>query len=289
MASVTRNLDLRLLRTFIAVAETGRMTRAAQVVNLTQSAVSQQVMRLENSLQLTLFDRRADAARLTREGERLLARAQRLVAANDEIVNEMRRAEFSGEVRLGVPHDLVAALMPSILRTFSQNNPDVLVTLVSNATSVLRKMLHEGQLHLAVMTEQEQGGHGQHLMTDRLVWVGAKDGDAAKRRPLSVALGRETCAFRACAVNALDRAGIEWRAICQVGSLEPVFATLEADMAVAPFLTRTVPERLAVLKQAELPPLPSFHINLRTPRSGETPASQELARHILEGFERRWG
>src|SRR4029079_5017018 len=84
----------------------------------------------------------------------------------------------------------------------------------------------------------------QHLMKDQLVWVGAKGGDASLRGPLAVALGQTGCALRAVASHALNAAHIEWRAICQVGSMEPVFATLEADLAVAPFLQRTVPDRL---------------------------------------------
>jgi len=83
------------------------------------------------------------------------------------------------------------------------------------------------------MTESEPGDSEQLLLTDRLVWVGAKGGDACRQRPLSVALGQESRGFRTSAIEALTKAGIEWRAICQVGSLEPVFATLEADMAAA--------------------------------------------------------
>jgi hypothetical protein len=89
-------------------------------------------------------------------------------------------------------------------------------------------------------------------------------------------------------VEALTKAGIEWRAICQVGSLEPVFATLEADMAVAPFLSRTVPERLTVVKDEMLPQLPQHHINLHIPSSGISAVTTELARHIRQGFQRRY-
>jgi len=283
-----RNIDVSLLRTFVAVAETGRMTTAAKVVNLTQSAVSQKIKRLEELFDLTLFDRHADAARLTRDGERLISRAQRLIALNDEVMGDMRGADFTGEVRLGVPHDVVGMMMPPILRAFRQENPHVLVTLVSDATVTLRKLLREKKLDLALMTEQDHGTQSQFLLADQLVWVGAKGGDAHRRRPLSVALGQETCSFRPRAIEALNKAGIAWRAICQVGSLEPVFATLEADMAVAPFLARTVPDRLVILKDPDLPVLPPFNINLRMPAASATAAARELARHIQEGFARRY-
>jgi DNA-binding transcriptional LysR family regulator len=162
------------------------------------------------------------------------------------------------------------------------------VTLVSETTHSLRTYLRERKIDLALMTEPVPADRDQLLLTDRLVWVGCKGGDAWRRRPVAVALGQEGCAFRALAIKALTASATEWRPICQVGSLEPVFATLEADMAVAPFLFRTVPDRLAVLPEGALPPLPSFHINLRLPASSVSRVAQELARHIREGFSRRY-
>jgi hypothetical protein len=87
----------------------------------------------------------------------------------------------------------------------------------------------------------------------------------------------------------LTKAGIEWRAICQVGSLEPVFATLEADMAIAPFLSKTVPERLAVFTGSHLPKLPTQFVNMRLPSTGVSALTTELARYIREGFHKRHG
>jgi DNA-binding transcriptional LysR family regulator len=282
-----RDIDIGLLRSFVAVAETGRMTTAARVVNLSQGAVSQQIKRLEILFKKNLFVRAADAARLTRDGEKLIAQAHRLIALNDDVLEQMQQADFSGEVRLGVPHDVVG-LMPSILRRFSQEHPNVLVTLVSGMTHSLRADLCERKVDLALMTESEPGKREHLLLTDRLVWIGSKGGDAWRRRPVAVALGQEGCAFRAVAIRALTKSGIEWRPICQVGSLEPVFATLEADMAVAPFLFHTVPARVEVLPDGCLPPLPAFHINLRLPTKGVTMVASELARHIREGFSRRY-
>lgn len=282
-----RDIDIGLLRSFVAVAETGRMTTAARVVNLSQGAVSQQIKRLEMLFRKNLFVRAADAARLTRDGEKLIAQAHRLIALNDDVLEQMQQADFSGEVRLGVPHDVVGLMSP-ILRRFSQEHPNVLVTLVSGTTHSLRGDLCERKVDLALMTESEPGKREHLLLTDRLVWIGSKGGDAWRRRPVAVALGQEGCAFRAVAIRALTKSGIEWRPICQVGSLEPVFATLEADMAVAPFLFHTVPARVEVLPDRCLPPLPAFHINLRLPTKGVTRVASELARHIREGFSRRY-
>jgi DNA-binding transcriptional LysR family regulator len=203
-------------------------------------------------------------------------------------MDQMRAVDFTGEVRLGVAHDIVRAMMPPILRRFRQEHSNVLITLLSDTTQALRAALRERKIDLALMTEPERGDRDQFLLTDQLIWVGAKGGDAYRRRPLSVALGQETCGFRAAAIKALTRARLPWRAICQFGSLESVFATLEADMAIALFLSRTVPDRLAVLRVRELPELPLFHINLRLPSTGAPSVVMEFARHIREGFSSRY-
>src|ERR1700736_2850994 len=182
-----RNIDITLLRTFVAVAETGRMTTAAKVVNVSQSAISQQIKRLEELFGVELFDRQVGAARLTRDGEKLVLHAHRLISLNDEVVGQMKELDFVGEVRLGVPHDIVRVLMPPILRIFRQEHPNVLITLVSDTTRTLRSLLTERVIDLCLTTDVERGNREQHLLTDRLVWVGAKGGDAFRRRPLSVA------------------------------------------------------------------------------------------------------
>jgi len=283
-----KNIDIALLRAFVAVAETGRMTGAAKVVHLTQGAVSQQIKRLEQLFQLRLFDRRTDSARLTRDGEKLLSRAHKLIALNDEVFGEMRELDFAGEVRLGVAHDIVRKMLPPILRRFRQAHPNVLVTLVSDTTRKLQAALRDDAIDLALLTETERGERGQYLLTDRLMWVGATGGEAYRRRPLSIALGEEHCGFRAAAIKALSRAKLPWRAICQEGSLESVYATLEADMAIAIFLSRTIPDRLEALSGRDLPPLPQFHVNLRVRSTGDSPVTAEFARHIREGFDRRY-
>jgi DNA-binding transcriptional LysR family regulator len=283
------NIDVALLRAFIAVAETGRMTTAAKIVHRTQGAISQQIKRLETQFDARLFDRKAGSASLTREGEKLLVNAHRLISLNDEIMDRMRTVDFTGEVRLGVAHDIVRAMMPPVLRRFRQEHPNVLITLMSDTTQTLRADLRERKIDLAILTESERGDRDQFLLTDQLIWVSAKGGDAHRRRPLSVALGQENCGFRAAAIKALTKARMPWRAICQFGSLESVFATLEADMAIALFLSRTVPDRLAALRGRELPELPRFHINLRLPSTGTTSVVTEFARYIREGFSSRYG
>ncbi|MET0868684.1 MAG: LysR family transcriptional regulator, partial [Pseudorhodoplanes sp.] len=98
-------IDIDQLRTFIAIAETGSFTKAAEVVHKTQSAVSMQMKRLEERLNKPIFARDGRASKLTEDGERLLDYARRIVKLNLEALATFSGPELSGRVRLGVPDD----------------------------------------------------------------------------------------------------------------------------------------------------------------------------------------
>lgn len=278
-----RNMDTALLRAFVAVAETGGMTRAAALLHLTQAAVSQQIKRLEESLGCALLVRDRQRIVPTDAGERLLARAQRLLAINDEIWTTMTAPEFEGEVRLGVPNDIVSPFLPQILRPFGRVWPRVRITLETWNTRALREALTRGELDLCLGTEPACGRGGEVLFADPLVWVGAPGGAAWQETPLPLALGDENCAFRPSIVGAMAGQGRDWRRICETRDMLGAIATIEADLAVGVFLRSTVPPALApVPPEAGLPALPRFSINLYLGRdaAASSPAVLELATHI---------
>jgi DNA-binding transcriptional LysR family regulator len=280
-----RHVDLSLLRAFATVAETGGMTSAARALNLTQAAVSQQIRRLEEFYDTQLFCRDNRRPALTPCGERLLASAQRMLSLNDELWGMMTSPDFEGEIRLGVPHDIITPFVPPILKSFNQHWPRVRVQLVCLATNKLLRLLDENEIDLTLTTQQTPGDHGALLLPDQLVWAGAKGGEAYRRRPLPVTFGDGSCAFRVPAIKALTEAGLDWRLTCETSDFSPYCATLEADLAVAPMLTLTVPKNLQVLgAQDGLPPLPVFYINLRLPAAGPNDMALEMARFIRAAF-----
>ena len=269
-----------LLRTFLAVVESGGVTPAAAALNMSQAAASQQVKRLEEHLDCRLFERVGRRLVLAPAGERLLAQAQRLVAQSEDLLSSMRRPEFEGEVRFGVPYDIIGSFVPAILRRFAKAQPRVRVSLVCEDSRVVRQQLRSGGVDLALTTETDCGRHGETLRTDRLVWVGMPGGDAHLKDPLPVSLGAPTCVFRPVAIEALGKARRDWRAVCEVSRLEPVHAAIEAGLAVAPLLRSSVPERFEILgRHARLPALPEFRINLYLP-PGASPAARDLADHV---------
>ncbi len=281
---MARDIDVALLRTFLSVVDRGGVTRAAAARHLSQAAASQQIKRLEEILECRLFERVGRRLALAPAGERLEAPARRLVAQGDELLASMRAPEFEGEVRFGVPYDIIASFVPAILRRFARAQPRVRVSLVCEDTRLVRRQLSSGDVDLALTTETECGRHGETLRTDRLVWVGVPGGEAHLKSPLPVSLGAPTCVFRPIAIEALGKARRDWRAVCEVSRMEPVYAAIEADLAVAPLLRSSVPERFAILgREARLPALPEFRINLYAP-PGIGPAALDLAEHVRAHF-----
>ena len=288
MQAMIRNLDTALIRTFVTVADKASMTAAANALHLTQGAVSQQVKRLEEALGCSLFERDRRGLRLTRPGERLFGKAKRLLGLNDEIWAEMAGTEVAGQVRLGVPYDLVGTLLAPVLKAYSEAYPRVEISLLCAASPDLTAALAAGTIDLAVIEERVGPTAAECLAIDRLVWVGAKGGVARAKRPLPVSIVADTCAFRPVVLAALNEHGLEWRTVFENGNIDATTATVRSDLAVTTWLASTVPVDLDILPfDAGLPPLPNFSINLHLPRFGAAPAAQEFARYIRDGLARR--
>ena len=121
---MARNLDLTALRALVTVSEVGGVTRAAGLLNLTQSAVSMQIKRLEESLGTTLFNRVQRKLSLTPDGELLAQYARRMIDLNDEALLRLTDTAFEGEIRIGVPHDIVYPQLPQILKAMALEPAD---------------------------------------------------------------------------------------------------------------------------------------------------------------------
>ncbi len=285
---MTRNLDITLLRSFAAVMDKAGMTAAANVLNLTQGAVSQQIRRLEDQFGFLLFRREQGRLKPTAEAERLLPKVRRLLGQNDEIWAEVTGGAISGRVRFGVPYDLVGTSLAPVIKGFAEARPQVEIALTCAASPELAERLAAGEIDLAVIEEPAGAGGGETLSVERLVWAGARDGGAHLKRPLPVSMVADACAFRPAVLAALAEAGLSWRTVFENGNIEATTATVRTDLAVTAWLASTVPSDLTILgPEAGLPPLPNFAVNLHLPAHDGGPAVQEFARHVRDGLMRR--
>lgn len=257
-----RNLDLATLRALVAVADAGGVTRAAGFLNLTQSAVSMQLKRLEEMLDLQLLDRSGRGVAFTGHGDQLLSYARRMIAMNDEAVMRLTAQEPAGILRLGVPHDIVYPAVPQVLKLFNAAYPSIRVLLESSHTRTLKAMFARGECDVILTTESALEAGGTTLATRPLHWIGAPGGTAWRQRPLSIAYGR-LCTFRPIVVAALDAADIQWQMLLETDNDSAIHATVSADLAVHTAIEGTEPQTLARIKHGgALPDLPSQLINL---------------------------
>jgi len=257
-----RNLDVTALRSFAAVAEVGGVTKASGFLNLTQSAVSMQIKRLEDALGLKLLDRVGRGVVLTASGEQLLGYARRMLDLNDEIFGRLTDQAYEGEIRLGVPHDIVYPAIPQVLQRFNARYPRMKVHLVSSFTTRLRDMFGRGECDLILTTEDSLDAGGETLATVPLVWIGAPGGTAWRSRPLRLAY-EHNCIFRLGVQQALDRAGIPWEMAVESESSRTIEASVSADLAVHTILEGMEPRDVERIRHGgALPDLTSKQINL---------------------------
>jgi DNA-binding transcriptional LysR family regulator len=229
-------LDLDVLRTFVAIAETGSFTTAANAVFRTPSAVSMQIKKLEDVLGRTVFSRDARSVSLTTDGEILLGYARRMLAINREAVSKFIVPDITGVVRLGSPDDYGERILPHVLKRFAQSHPSIAVDVVIDQSKNLWRRMDDRTLDITLLTNSYQTTMpgAETLMTEPIVWAGAKGGCAHLREPLPVSLWEEGCAWRAGALEALGREGRNYRIAYMSAHTAGQRAAILADLAVAP-------------------------------------------------------
>ncbi|UFN49030.1 LysR substrate-binding domain-containing protein [Roseomonas sp. OT10] len=285
MQALPPGLDPDLLRSFVLVAEGGSVTRAAQSVGRTQSAVSMQMRRLEEVLGQPLLVRGARGLSPTTHGEWLLDRARRMLEMNDEIISGFRTPELVGRVRLGSPDDYALIWLPEILARFAQAHPAVEIEVVCLPSTALLHAYDEGELDITIFSlgNERPGTQAERLWRGPLRWIGAVEHPVHLRRPLPVALCSGPCPWSRAAEEALVRSGLPWRVAYSSASQTGTHAIALAGLAVTMGLSGSLPPGLRVLGEEDgLPRLPDFQIALRV--RPNVPLAARLGRHITEGF-----
>ncbi len=279
-----RNLDLTALRSFVTVAETGGVTKAAAQLHLTQSAVSMQLKRLEEALGQPLLARDGRGVRMTLHGEQLLGYGRRMLALNDEVWSRMTDHEFEGEVVFGVPSDIVYPHVPGILQRFAQEFPRVKVQLLSSYTTGLKEKLQAGDVDIILTTESGLDRGGEIIECASLVWVGAPDGTAWQETPLRLAF-EKNCIFRAAAQAALSKSGLDWEIAVESNSSRTIEASVSADLAIhASLAGATSPYMDPIEHNGALPDLPMFNINMYLAHGTQRDMAEALAAYVRTAY-----
>ena len=246
-------LEIDLLKTLVAITESGSFNRAAKAVFRTPSAVSMQMKRLEDLIGRPVFAKDGRGVTLTGDGEELLVYAHRILALADEALLKFRCATTEGTVRLGTPDDYAAGFLPPILARFAKTHPAVQVDVTCHPSEVLSRRLNEGDLDIALVSAGYSPAPQQIVHREPLAWVGRKDGVAYKKRPLPLAVSFPTCNWRRNAIAALQTVDIDYRVAYSSYQYMGQVAAVMADLAVAPLAVSSITGDLVLIDERDLP------------------------------------
>lgn len=279
------NIDSELLRTFVAIADYGGFTRAAEMINRTQSAVSMQMKRLEEDvLRKPLFNREGRQVSLTAEGQILLGYARRILKLHSEVLTTLREPHMVGTVRIGTPDDYVMRFMQHILVHFAQSYPLVQIEMHCEPSFAL---LQRQDLDLTIVTREPGTEIGQLLRKESLVWAQARDSHLHRQATLPLAMFNSQCFCRAWACNALDAMGRDYRIAYTSPSLSAIMAAVSAGLAITAQLRSLITPDLSIVGEEEgLPAMPMASIVLLRRDKARSQVIDTLAEAIIDGFSR---
>lgn len=257
-----RNLDVATLRSLQAVAEYGAVTRAAEALNMTQSAMSMQMKRLEDVFGQALLLKQGRGVVLSDFGEELLGEARKMVAINDSIVARFTGVSPKGRLRVGISSDWLFERVAQAVRAFRQSNPEIELVIDYARSSDLRAQMKRGDHDLILVTEFEAPPGATHLAKVEIVWAGAVGGEAWKQRPLPIA-NTTLCAYHPVGMAALEKAGIDWTLVAGQGGHDTWHVLAVADLGVTIKLCGVPLAGLETIEHGgALPPLPPTWMNV---------------------------
>jgi len=287
-------MDLQLLRSFVSVIDAGGFTRAGERVHRTQSTVSQQIRRLEESFGRPLLVRKGKRVTPTEAGERLLSYARRMLALAEEARDVVARPTPDGIVRLGVPEDFAAYRLAQMLSKFARSRPGLRLDVRCDLSARLRRDLARGEFDIALVKrdagdESESGALA--AWPERLRWVTSSRFPVEKGRdPLPLAVFEQGCLYRKRAIHALESAGRAWR----IAYTSPNLAGIQAAVSVG--LGVSILSHVAVLADHRVlepkdgfPKLSNTEMALiiHPDASAATRRLAELLKNFCDAFEAR--
>lgn len=233
--------DPMLLRSFLAVAETGSFTRAARRLELAQPTISQHVRRLEAQAGRVLVDRDTRQVRLTDNGDAMAGFARSILAAHAAADSYFTGTAMRGRLRFGVADDFTMTQLPRILRDFRVLHPHLNLELTVGQSGALHRRLTAGQLDLVFIKQAPGAPEGTKVSTDQMVWMGLDGIQLGATEPVPLVSYQDPSMSRRMAIDALESAGRTWRVTCNTREVNGVLSAVRAGLGVAVFPRTLIP------------------------------------------------
>jgi len=276
-------LDIELLRSFVSVVDAGGFTRAGERVHRTQSTVSQQVKRLEDSVGRPLLVRNGKQATLTEEGERLLSYARRILALEQEARDVVARPVVDGVVRLGIPEDFAAYRLTELLSDFVRSRPTLRLDVRSGLSVGHKRALERGELDLALFKRNAGEGDAIASWPEKLQWVTSRKHPVdLNRDPVPLAVSEQGCLYRNRLIHSIEAAGRTWHVAYTSPNLASIQAAVSAGLGVSILPDVAIlPEHRVIERAHGFPPITNTELALVAAENA-SPATRRLGELLAD-------
>lgn len=280
-----KQLSLDNLRTFVTVVDTGGYAKAGDILGRSQPAVSLQIKRLEDQLGKRLFSKTGQRHQANTEGMLLYQRAKAMLAINDELFKQFEQTSIRGRLRLGIPSEFAATLLPNIIGEFSALYPDVALEVTSALSQSLLSRDNRTQYDLVMALVDPSTSptsipeDGDLLLKDELVWVGSKQ-QGFNHQALSLVLAPDGCVYRSRVIGKLKQQTIQWRISYTNADLSGIASAITQGLGITALARSSVPTELSVFRHRALPKLGHINIYLFNQSERHPQASSKLAEFI---------
>ena len=260
------SLDTITLQCFLSVASTGSFTKAAERIGRTQSAVSQQIAKLEGLVGKSLIHRGKNLV-LTNEGQIFEEYARKILAMHLEVIDRFKTPNLKGEIRFGLPEDFATRFLADVLVDFVRIHPRIFLNIECDLTINLfeRFKKNEFDMVLVKMSMPEDFPNGIDVWSEKLEWVGDKNLLSTfydNQKPLPLVLSPQPCVYRSRAISALENANIKWQVVFSSPSYNGTIAAVKAGLGITILPKIMIPNQLQILNNTILPALSDTHISL---------------------------
>lgn len=281
------NLDTSQLRAFVTVAKLKSFSQASVRLCRVQSAISQQIQKLEKQVNAVLFIRNRNGVKLTVQGERLLPYAVKMLSINDEAAAALCEKQPKGSLRIGTSDTYATCFLQDILMSSSERCPELQIEVHCGYSEAIWSKYEKGELDIVLTQRSPHHINSEILHVEPLLWMCSKTSDVYRKNPVPLALFSEGCADREVVLNALIQTGKDYTLGFHSTSHAGILAAVSSGNYVSAILASTSNHNFKVLTDADdFPPLGNLEISMAYNDHTDSASTQMFADVIKEYF--RW-
>ncbi|MDN8267888.1 LysR family transcriptional regulator [Acinetobacter baumannii] len=225
--------DPRLLRAFVTIFESGSFTAAADKLHLTQSTISQQLARLEESVGHSLIDRTARPLQLTASGEYLIGYAQRILTLQQEAEAVLKDPAGSIPIRIGLPEDMMSTAMAEVFGLFAQEHRTIRLDVTSGLSRNLTERYRNGELDIVIVKESAASADCYASFPEEMAWFESENAITPLSEPFRLVTFPQGGLYRDEMFETLERERRRWYIAFTGSSLESVLVSVETGLGIS--------------------------------------------------------